>query len=118
MYSAMYNGDVNSVIKQTRALIDGTLVRDIIVSYFERLNKEKGHPVSLAFSITHSKVFFWAQINDDDEASENALLIAEAYANDKFYDIGLNISTTIIEDSDNLPVPAHYIPVPLNEIVS
>ena len=44
---------------------------------------------------------------------EDVLILAEAKVNAEFMDKGFGISTTIVENCDNLEIPAHYSNIPI-----
>jgi hypothetical protein len=82
----------------------------LTVEYIKSLIARKRLPEKLAFDLsqTNSKVLVWAVVKDDDEETMNAMILAEAAANAKYFDYGFSISSTIVEESDNLSVPPHY----------
>ena len=59
-------------------------------------------------ALSDSKILVWAVVDDNDEKTEDALIIAEAKVNGKYYEKGFYLNSTIIEKSDNLSVPPHY----------
>jgi len=83
-------------------------IKNIVSDYFKELQKFKLMPQRLAFDFSEAKILVWAQIADDDESTEDALILAEAEANAKYSDNGFYVSSTIVEESDNLKVPGHY----------
>ncbi|MFP4042533.1 MAG: hypothetical protein ACLFNL_06475 [Bacteroidales bacterium] len=80
----------------------------MLLDYLDELRKKKAIPLRLAFDISKSKILVWAEINDDEEELEKRLILAEALVNSKYYPHGFSINSTIIEKSDNLPIPSHY----------
>jgi len=80
-----------------------------IVSYYiNQLSTYKKAPQKLAFDFSDAKVLVWAQIADNDEATEDALILSEAETNAKYADFGFYVSSTIVEESDKLSIPQHY----------
>lgn len=107
-YDAIINGDEGSVVSQMRNTSSSYFIKKILVEYVKELT-DNGHlPLRLAFGLSDSKLLVWSEIEDDNEDMENALLIAEAKVNGAYQKNGFYISSTIIEKSDNLSVPAHY----------
>ena len=47
----------------------------------------------------------WAEITDDDEDTENALLLTEAKVNAAYPNKGIHVSTFIVEERYGYPVP-------------
>ena len=87
------------------------LIKDLIVDYMNSIKQFNANPTKLAFDWSVNKIRVWAEIKDNDEATENALILSEARANAINKNIGVYITTTIVEDSDKLPIPPHYISI-------
>lgn len=108
MYNAFISGDEKAILSQTRNLSSIHFIKNLVFDYISEINHQKKRPLKLALGISDSKILVWSEINDDDEETEDALLMAEARVNNKYYRNGFFISSTIIEKSDNLPIPIHY----------
>lgn len=80
----------------------------IVEDYFKELQSFKATPKKLAFSFSEAKILVWAEISDDDEPTERALILSEAKANSKYSNNGFYVSSTIVEESDGFKVPPHY----------
>jgi hypothetical protein len=73
------------------------------------LQEVEGLPLlTLATCQSDKSLMIWAVIADGDEATERALILAEAQVNAKHIGTGLTISTMLIERSDRLDVPPQY----------
>lgn len=83
-------------------------LENILIDYLKELSSFGTIPQKLAFDFSDAKILVWAQVADDDDATEDALILSEARANSKYSDNGFYISSTIVEESDNLSVPSHY----------
>lgn len=83
-------------------------ITKMVEAYFSELIQVKSKPTKIALELSNSKILVWAEIVEDDEVMENALILAEAKINAHFSQFGFHISTTIIENSDDLQVPDHY----------
>lgn len=83
-------------------------VKGMLKEYFDSITQFKVKPAKLALELSDAKILIWAEINDDDEETEEALILSEAKANAKYGDYGFHISSTIVESSDELSVPSHY----------
>lgn len=65
-------------------------------------------PLKLALGLSESKILVWSEIKDDDEETEDALLLIEAKINGKYRPFGFYVNSTIIEESDRISIPPHY----------
>jgi hypothetical protein len=93
-------------------------IKNLVDSYFIELGERKARPNRVALELSNSKVLVWAEIENDDELTEDALILSAAKVNYAFSTFGFHISTTIVEVDDNLNVPKHYKEVLLKEIQS
>ena len=84
------------------------ILKNMLVDYFAEITKRKINTISIAFNYTNSGLLVWAVINDDDEKSEDNLLLSAAKINAKYNKYGFSVSSTILEKSDNYPIPEHY----------
>jgi hypothetical protein len=64
----------------------------------------------LAFGANYSALLIWAEINDGDEATENALTRAGSKILGQYGDYGFEVLDMIVEASENLKIPTNYIP--------
>jgi hypothetical protein len=83
-------------------------IRKLVEDYLNELQTFKAFPQKLAFDFSDAKILVWAQIEDSDDATEDALILSEAKANAKYSENGFYVSSTIVEESDKLNVPPHY----------
>jgi hypothetical protein len=75
-------------------------------------NGAKNRAVSfkeLAFDLTGGKVLVWAVVSDNDDTSEKNLILSEAKVNAHFTDSIFRLSSTIVEEGDQLPIPNQYL---------
>lgn len=107
-YDDLIHGDGSNLIINMRRDSTRFFITKIVNDYINELKSSGKFPVKLAMGLSDSKLLVWSEINDNDEETENALLIAEAKVNGKYYGDGFYINSTIIETSDNLPIPPHY----------
>lgn len=89
-------------------------ISTLVVDFVNELLRRETRFTKLAFDYNQAKVLVWVEINDDDETSEDNLILSEAYINAKYAKKGFNLTLTILEKSDCLPVPAHYKEVKLD----
>jgi hypothetical protein len=83
-------------------------IQELLKTYIGELINYNKVPLEIAFDLSDAKILVWAKIHNDDESTEDALLLAEAKANAKFHDYGFFIYSTIVEDRDQQSVPPHY----------
>mgnify|MGYP001003481432 CR=1 FL=1 len=108
IYNAMIAGDLNVMHNYARKSSTAFFIQNIIQSYFIALAELKGKPTRLGLDLSASKVLVWAEIKDDDEITEDALILASAKVNNDFSEYGFHISSTIVEEEDNIEIPNHY----------
>ena len=83
-------------------------VKGMVNEFVCELINRKRFPSKLAMELSDYKVLVWAEIKDDDEETEDALIMSEAKVNAGCFKYGFHISTTIVEEGDKLIIPAHY----------
>lgn len=108
MYKAIIQKDALELAKTTRKMSTVIFIKSLVQDYLNELNSQKNRPIKLALGLSDSKILVWSVINDNDDETENTLLIAEAKVNGKYYKHGFYLNSTIIEESDNLATPPHY----------
>jgi hypothetical protein len=108
VYNAMISNDYNEVHDYARNLSSKYFIKNLIDTYFLSLAEYKRIPKKLGLELSNSKVLVWAEILNDDESTENALILSAAKANQEFSKFGFHISSTIVEEDDNLELPNHY----------
>ena len=104
---------VEMVSKKTSSAF---FIKNLIDSYFIELGERRARPNRVALELSNSKVLVWAEIENDDELTEDALILSAAKVNYAFSTFGFHISSTIVEVADKLNVPKHYKEVFLKEI--
>lgn len=101
---------MNSLARQSSSVF---FISGLLDFYLKELLKAQSKPKKLAFELSDSKILVWAEIFQNDEVMENSLILSEAKTNAHFSQFGFHISSTIVEDSDCLPIPLHYKDVPI-----
>lgn len=115
VYEAMISGNHDFMHDYARKTSSVFFIKNLIDSYFIELVERKAIPNRLALELSNSKVLVWAQINNDDEQTEDALILTAAKVNNEFSKYGFYISSTIVEEDDNLSIPKHYKEVIIKE---
>lgn len=107
-YHDMIHGDEKTVVGNLRQTSSVFFIGNIVKEFLTELKLYNRLPNKLALGMSDSKILVWAEINDNDELSEDALLLSEAKVNSRYHNYGFYLNSTIIEKSDNLPIPPHY----------
>jgi hypothetical protein len=118
VYEAMIDGDQDFMHNYARKTSSAFFIKNLINSYFIQLGERKARPNRVALELSDSKVLVWAEIENDDELTEDALILSAAKVNYEFSKFGFHISSTIVEVDDMLNVPKHYKEVLIKEIQS
>lgn len=105
-YNILINGNEHQISYQSKIMAQMHFVKSILVDYLKEVSFND--TLKLAVNFNDSEVLVWAEIKDDDYAIEENLLVAEAKINAKYHDFGFDMETTIVEESDRLPIPNHY----------
>lgn len=106
IYEKLMSGNTDDMIKGQKLVAQKYFVSKIIIDYLKLAAKTSLN--KLAFDYNDSEVLVWAEIPDDRYDLEKVLILAEAKINAKYHDCGFDMSTTIVEESDKLPIPSHY----------
>jgi len=107
-YGILMSKNPNLIQGMTRMAATTHFLNAMINDFVKELNAKKSIPKKLAFSISDSKLFAWAEISNDDEKTENDLFLAEALVNGKYYQYGVSVSTTVVEETDKIEIPNQY----------
>jgi len=108
VYDALIAGDHDFMHNYARQASSAFFITNMVEAYFKELIQSKRKPSKIALELSNSKILVWAEIVEDDEPMEDALILAEAKINAYFSKYGFHISSTIVDDSDSLVVPEHY----------
>ena len=108
LYTDLIFGNQKNVLSNMREASTMYFITEIISEYVMEIKNQQKNPLKLALALSDSKILVWSVINDNDELTEDALLIAEAKVNGKYHKNGFYINSTILEKSDNAEVPSHY----------
>lgn len=114
VYSVMASGNQEKISYLARQASSAHFIVNMVDKYFKELIKSKRKPKKLALELSDSKILVWAEVAEDDDAMETALILAEAKVNANYSKYGFYISSTIVEESDGLAVPKHYKQVPIS----
>ena len=110
-YHQAISGNHDAIFLGIRRGANQFFVDKIVRSFMKELSDRKITPNKLAFALTPATILAWAEINDDDEETEDGILLAEAKVNSMAKEFDFSIDTMLLEKSDKLEVPSHYISV-------
>lgn len=108
LYGNMILGSEASNFMMVRTMSSMYFIKELIQEYLNEVSQSEKKPNKLGLDLNDSKILVWAEINDEDEDSEDRLIMAEAKVNAKFSEFGFYIQSTIVEKSDCLSIPPHY----------
>jgi hypothetical protein len=109
MYEALANNNILGMISSVNQIAAQLTVRQIVYDYIKQIKQQQIDLNKLAFDLSSNRILIWAEINDDDEISENKLITAESIVNANYFDkTNYCLVSTIVESSDNIQVPPHY----------
>lgn len=111
LYQHIIAGDDGTIFKNIRREATQVLVKNIIHKFLHEVIDRNALPDTLAFSLTPTTILVWAEIDDDNEALEDNILMAEAKTNAYARQFNLAIETLVVEKSDLLSIPDHYIAI-------
>lgn len=107
-YHLLMYGDDDEVSYSNKMQSHKHFVRKIIIDYYKRFLSAQLQ-AKLAFDFDDSEILVWAKIADNDLETGEKLLMIEAQVNGKYHRLGYDLTTTIVEEMDNLETPSHYI---------
>jgi hypothetical protein len=110
-YNLLANGDANDINFVSRQQSSVHFLQRLVVAYLDELQRRHALPSKLAMGLSNAKILVWAEIGDDDEALEDQLRLAEAKVNAQFDEFGFHLTSTIVEQSDDVAIPSHYQPI-------
>lgn len=108
MYEDLMSGNISKLMGRMRDDSSKFFISKLVFDYTAELSHLPKTPLTLALDYTGAEVLVWAEIENDDEDMETALLKAEARTNAKYYEHGFHISSMIVESCDSIPKPDHY----------
>ncbi len=108
LYNHLMKDDNRELATITRNQSAKILISELVTDFLKELKTRALKPEKLSLKLSVSEILVWAVIKDNDEKTEDGLLLSEAKINAKYYNLGFHLNTTIVEDSDNINVPSHY----------
>lgn len=108
MYHKLMEGNMEALSVDARNMSTQYFIAGLLNEYIKELSSLKHNPKKLGLELSNSKVLVWAEIYDNDEEAEKALILAQAKVNAQYDKFGFAISSTIVEECDQLAIPNHY----------
>ena len=112
MYDDMISGNVDEVVKSINETASKFYITNLLRDYISELITYEANYKQMGLELSNKKILVWAELFDDDFASEKKFILAQAKVNAKYCDFGFSVSSTIIEESDELIIPNHYKLIP------
>jgi hypothetical protein len=111
LYEKMATGKKDELMLHFTENLKQYYFREILNKFFTELFivRKSQKPNKMAFDYKGKQIMIWVEIPDDNEKMENDIFMAEATSNYNFSNTGFNLSATIVEDSDHLDTPPHYV---------
>jgi hypothetical protein len=109
LYNHIVAGDDGTIFQNIRRDATQVLIKNVVLKFLHELTDRNALPDTLAFSLASTTILVWAEIEDDNETHEDRILHAEANTNAYARHFDLHIETLVVEKSDLLRVPDHYI---------
>jgi len=109
LYYNAISGNEREVVKTMRSVSNQYFIRQVTIAFINEIISRKAQPKKLAFSLSPSTILIWAEIVDEDEHTQDQILLSEAKINSEFKDANFCLDAMIVEESDNIKIPQHYI---------
>lgn len=108
LYAAMMGDDIITASILAKESFNRVLTKKALFGFVVHLANSGCKPAKLAFNIADSSLLVWAVVADDDFATEKAIYLAQSAVNTDLIKADYRISATVVDESDDLPIPAHY----------
>lgn len=111
LYMNAITGNIREVVMTMRSVSSRYFIEQITMAFINEIIRRNVKPNKLAFSLTPSTILVWAEVKDDDQIIQDQLVLAEAKVNSEFRDAHFALDVMVVEESDKIKVPLHYIPL-------
>lgn len=110
MWTSAINRNLGPMMEHSRVASNFYCIQKAFAEFIVALKNEPNVKMrKLAVDTTGSKLLIWAEVDDDDRESTRSILYADSVANLKIENLGYSVSATVVEKSDYVPVPSHYL---------
>jgi hypothetical protein len=109
MYHSLMEKNVTDLVDVSITSARQHYIKSMLLDYVSELVKSQSFPFKkMAVSFNNAELLVWAEIEDDKWDVEKSLIMAEARINSIYHKKGFDMTTTVVEQCDQLPVPSHY----------
>lgn len=111
----------DNVVEQSALVKQGSnkmLTLEALGKFITYVINSDTKPHMLAFNVSASSLLVWAVIKDEDFGAERALYMAQAAVNSELAKADYRVSTTIVDESDELTPPQHYQVLDLGKVLA
>lgn len=107
-YNAIFNN--NTIELAAISIKTGTvqLVQFLVIQYLEKIGDNINQALNISLYFSNEGILVWVVLPDDREDIEDIFWSAQLKVNGEYGDKGIFISSTIVEESDNISIPSHY----------
>jgi hypothetical protein len=78
IYNNFISGNHIETMTEMRSITSKAFIQELVFFYLKELKQRAVQPEKLAFVLSDAKILVWAEIKDNDDSSEDHLLLAEA----------------------------------------
>jgi hypothetical protein len=107
-YTNFVTKPIDEILNDNRKVVTMNYIEKALKLYSGKLKEYNSKPLKVALNFADSKVYVFAIIDNNDENTEDSLLLSEAYVNSMFKEYGVHFTTTVLEMEDNYTIPDHY----------
>lgn len=110
MYHNLMDNNITDMVDLNVLSARKHYISSMLLDYINDLWNVENFPfIKLAVSFNNAELLVWAEIASDRWDIEQRLIMAEAKINSIYHKKGFDMTTTIVEECDQLPVPGHYL---------
>jgi len=108
LYDTLMTGSRMDICRLSYSLVADEFMKNALLKYVSELSAIKEKPIKLAMHIDKLKISVFAIIPDNMVDIEHDLYNIDAKVSAQFYDDGVCVTTTVLEESDNYQTPPQY----------
>lgn len=110
MYHSLMDTNITDMVDVNVRSAKKHYISSMLLDYVRELRASNKFPFKkMAVSFNNAELLVWAEIENDNWVIEKNLIMTEAKINSIYHKKGFDMTTTIVEECDHLPVPNHYI---------
>lgn len=108
MYKTLMSGQIDEIAALSRETTAKYFIERVLTDFIHELYARETKFKTIAVNFSKSELLVWIEIQEDDDLAEKSIYLAEAKVNAFYKKYEFHISTTVVEDCDQLEVPSHY----------